>query len=335
MHEIDINLKSKNNPQSALISDNTVITIVIPWAEAHQAYQRALQRAGAKFKTDGFRRGKLPLAVVEQQAGRAYLIQEAINIVLPEKYAEAVKASGKKVIAYPEFVPLSLEWEKDWKLEAHTAEEPDFKLGDYKKVIKKAQEEAAKEIAKIEKETAKTAEKSTKTKDAAETKETKDSKEAKTKDGKKTEAAPKLPAMSDEAKNDKKLETIIKALVTTIKPAIPEILVKQQAHNELHQLEGQLKNIGMSLNDYLTRRGVTETVLLQELATASLAQLQTDFIMIKLTQAEKLEVTDAEIDAQLGGEAKGKAKNDQASAQLRSMIRTSMQRQKLAQFLLA
>lgn len=320
MHEINLNLKAKNNPQSSLIADNTVITVIIPWSEAHQAYQRALQRTAAKFKTDGFRRGKLPLAVVEQQAGKAYLIQEAINIVLPEKYAEAVKASGKKVIAYPEFVPLSLEWEKDWKLEAHTAEEPDFKLGDYKKIIAKAQQEAAKEIEKIEKEAAKSAEKPKSTEKPAKTK---------------SEAAPKLPAMSDQAKNDKKLETIIKALVTSIKPAIPEILVKQQAHNELHQLEGQLKNIGMSLQDYLTRRAVTEETLLQELATASLAQLQTDFIMIKLTQAEKLEVSDAEIDAQLGGDSKGKAKNDQANAQLRSMIRTSMQRQKLAQFLLA
>jgi FKBP-type peptidyl-prolyl cis-trans isomerase (trigger factor) len=320
MHEINLDLKSKKSDQSTLIADNTTIEIVIPWKEAHAAYQKALQRAASSVKVAGFRKGKLPLHITEQQVGRAYLIQQAINDLLPAKYSEAVKKSGKKVIAYPEFEPVSIEWEKDWKINAITAEEPEFKLGNYQKVIKDAQKEASKEIEKIEQEAKKSAEKQAKDK-------AKDKKDAKSKTD--AEPAPKLPTMSDQAKKDKTLEAVIKALVTTIKPAVPEILVKQQAHNELHRLEDQLKNLNLDLQGYLTRRNITEEALLQELAAAALAQLQTDFVMIKLTEAEKLTVTDQEIEKQLGDKAGA------ANSQLKSMLRTSLQRQKLLDYLLA
>jgi FKBP-type peptidyl-prolyl cis-trans isomerase (trigger factor) len=315
MHEIDLNLKTKTNPNASLIADNTVIELTIPWKDAQAAYQRALQKAASSIKSAGFRKGKMPVHIVEKQVGRAYLIEQAINSLLPSVYSEAVKASGKKVIAYPEFVPVSLEWEKDWKINALTAEEPQFELGNYKKIIKDAQQEAAKEIATIEAEAKKESKKS-------DAKKSKDQAEA-------TEAAPKLPTMSDEVKKDKTLETVIKALVTTIKPAVPEILVKQQAHNELHRLEDQLRSINVTLDDYKTRRGITEEALLQELAIAALSQLQTDFILIKLSEAEKLTVSDEEIAKQLGDNA------SKSNAQINQMIRTSIQRQKLVDFLLA
>lgn len=311
MHEINLDLKSKKSAQSSMIADNTIIELVIPWKEAHAAYQKALQKAANSVKIAGFRKGKLPLHITEQQVGRAYLIQQAVNDLLPMAYSEAVKKSGKKVIAYPEFEPVSFEWEQDWKINAITAEEPEIKLGDYKKIIKEAQKDAAKEIAKIEAEAKKKAEKPAKN-----DKNTKD-------------VAPNLPAMTDEVKKDKTLEAVIKALVTTVKPAVPELLVKQQAHNELHRLEDQLKNVNLTLPEYLTRRDIAEEALLQEMATAALAQLQTDFVMIKITETEKLAVTDEEINKQLGDKAKT------ANSQLVSMLRTSLQREKLLSFLLA
>jgi FKBP-type peptidyl-prolyl cis-trans isomerase (trigger factor) len=253
----------------------------------------------------------VPTHLAEKHIGKESLVYEAINSLLPEKYTQAVTKSKKTIVAYPDFVPVSLEWEKDWVIEAHTAERPEVKLGNYKKIIKAASKEADKEIAKLEKEVEK-------------------SKKSDKKDAKGTkEAAPKLPPMTDQAKKDKKLETIIKSLVTQIKPSIPEILIKQQAHQELHRLEEQLGQLDLTIEQYLTRRGVTQESLLQELATSALAQLQTDFVLQAITIEEKLDASDAEVAKQLGDQAK------KADAQLLSMVKTSIQRQKLLDFLLA
>lgn len=298
--------------KSAMIADNTVFTLTIPWKEADAAYKKVLRQQSKKIKAEGFRKGNVPSHIAEQKIGRINLMYDALNAVLPTKYTEAVAKSKKQIIAYPDFKPVSLNWEEDWVIEAHTAEKPEIKLGDYKKIIKDAQKEADKEIKKLEKEIEKSK------------KEAKDKK----KDDKKG-ATPEMPPMTDQAKKDKTLETVIRTLVTKIKLAVPEILIKQQAHQELHRLEGQLQQMNLTVEDYLKRRGVSQDALMQELATSALAQLQTDFVLREITTEEKLTASDKDVEKQLGEHAK------QANDQMRSMVRSSLERQKLLDFLLA
>jgi FKBP-type peptidyl-prolyl cis-trans isomerase (trigger factor) len=298
--------------KSAMIADNLVLKLTIPWKEAHAAYKKALQKQSKKVKAEGFRKGNVPSHIAEQKIGRLNLMYDALNAVIPTKYTEAAKESKKQIIAYPDFKPVSLNWEEDWVIEAHTAEKPEIKLGNYKKIIKDAQKEADKEIKKLEKEIEKSK------------KEAKDKK----KDDKKG-AAPEMPPMTDQAKKDKTLEIVIRSLVTKVKPAVPEILIKQQAHQELHRLEDQLKQMNFTIEAYLQRRGASEESLMQELATSALAQLQTDFVLREITVQEKIEVSDKDIEKQLGEHA------PKANDQMKSMVRNSLERQKLLDFLLA
>lgn len=299
--------------KSPMIADNTVITVTIPWEEAEKAYQKAVRKEAKRVKLTGFRKGKVPTHIVEKQVGKEYLMHQAVNDLLPTMYSQALAESKKQVIAYPEFKAVTIEWGKDWVIEAHTAERPEIKLGNYKMTIKEGRKQGEAAIKKLE-EDKKKAKKS-------------DSGKSDKKTAKKSDADAKADEITDQQKQNIVLENVLKALTKDIKPAIPEILVKQQAHQEFHRLEKQLDQMRLDMNQYLERRGVSQDELLQELAASSLAQLQTDFILGKISQEENLIITDDEVDAFL------KDKSEKATPDMKNMVRSSLQRQKLVTFL--
>jgi len=127
--------KSSND---SLISKNRVLTLTISWEKASQAYKKALAHFQEHAELEGFRKGKAPAPLVESRVGKAKLYEEALSLILPETYAEELKKTGAKPIAYPHFSVKSAEEGKEWVVEAEIAEAPEVVLGDYKKITKQA-----------------------------------------------------------------------------------------------------------------------------------------------------------------------------------------------------
>ena len=79
----------------------------------------------------GFRKGKVPRPIFEQRFGEA-LYQDAVDILLPEAYGEAIDETGINPVAQPEINVTQIEKGKDFEFEATVTVEPEVQLGDYK-----------------------------------------------------------------------------------------------------------------------------------------------------------------------------------------------------------
>ena len=118
--------------------DGTIqLTITIPWSVVKKAKEVALEAYLASSQLPGFRKGKAPKKLVEDNLNQDHLREEVLRKLLPEGYVEALKEHALKPILNPKIHVEKLEDDKDWTFTAFTAEAPIITLGDYKEAVKK------------------------------------------------------------------------------------------------------------------------------------------------------------------------------------------------------
>ena len=94
----------------------------------HRAYQRLVQRTNIP----GFRRGKAPRALVERFVGRDYMLDEALEGLVPAVISDAVREQDLEPAATPRV--SIIEREPTVKLDATIALRPEVTLGDYNSI---------------------------------------------------------------------------------------------------------------------------------------------------------------------------------------------------------
>jgi trigger factor len=95
--------------------------------------QRAHQKLSARLNIPGFRKGKAPRNIVEQFVGRDYLLEEAMESLVPEAVSAAIDESDIEATHTPPRVNV-VERDPIVKIDATVALPPVAKLGDYKKL---------------------------------------------------------------------------------------------------------------------------------------------------------------------------------------------------------
>jgi len=113
------------------------LTITIPWQKVRTAYEQTLNQFSSEMEIKGFRKGKAPLKIVEQNVDKNKVYEETLKKLIPQVYVETVKEHKIKPIINPEIKILKLEEGKDWQIQAVTCELPEIKLGDYREAVKK------------------------------------------------------------------------------------------------------------------------------------------------------------------------------------------------------
>ena len=117
--------------------DGTIqLSISIPWATVKKAKEVAMEAYLASAQLPGFRKGKAPKKLVEENINQDHLREEVLRTLLPESYTEALKEHDLKPILNPKINVQKLEDDKDWTFEAFTAEAPEITLGEYKTAVK-------------------------------------------------------------------------------------------------------------------------------------------------------------------------------------------------------
>ncbi|MBD3279324.1 MAG: hypothetical protein GF390_01270 [Candidatus Pacebacteria bacterium] len=270
------NKGKKQAQQNPLISDNSQVTITIPGKKAQQAYEQALKKLATKVKSQGFRPGKVPPEIAEKILGKAKVIEHALEQLLPPAYQAAIKKAKKQPLTYPKLVPIKLELGKDWQIKAEFAEKPQVKLGKYQQVVKQAKKKGQQALKKLLKEQQQAHKKTSKNKSKADKK-----------------SPPAKP--SPQQQKDFTLQQIFAALIKTIKPAIAQLLVEQETKQELRKLKTNLKQLNLSLEDYLKKRQLQPTALTNELAASALSRLQLEFILAEIAVEQKITVTKKEL----------------------------------------
>ena len=107
------------------------LTVEVPFEELKPSLDAAYQRIAQQINVPGFRRGKVPPAVIDRQVGRGPVLDEAINKVVPEQYIAALQEHDLEPIAQPEIEVTRLEDNDILEFTAEVDVKPTFELPDY------------------------------------------------------------------------------------------------------------------------------------------------------------------------------------------------------------
>lgn len=109
-----------------------VLTVTVPAEKVDKALDQAFKKVVKQINVPGFRKGKVPRPIFEQRFGVEALYQDAVDILLPEAYGEAIDETGINPVAQPEINVTQIEKGKEFIFEAIVTVEPEVKLGEYK-----------------------------------------------------------------------------------------------------------------------------------------------------------------------------------------------------------
>jgi trigger factor len=108
-----------------------VLDMEIEPERIEKAMERAYRRIVSRVNVPGFRRGKAPRAMIERVVGRETLMSEAMEILLPEAYQEAVNQTGIDPVDVPKLDVVSAE---PLSVRATVAVRPRVEMGDYRAI---------------------------------------------------------------------------------------------------------------------------------------------------------------------------------------------------------
>ncbi|BBH66516.1 trigger factor [Actinoplanes sp. OR16] len=78
------------------------LAIEVPFDELKPSLQKAYREIGAQVQVPGFRRGKIPAAVIDQRVGRGAVLNEAVQEAIPQQILAAVQEHDVKTLGRPE-----------------------------------------------------------------------------------------------------------------------------------------------------------------------------------------------------------------------------------------
>ncbi len=119
---------------------NITLTISIPSDKVKATREVVLENFSKKANIAGFRKGKAPKKIVEEQVNEAQVREEILKVLLPQSYIEAITEHKLKPIMNPKIHVDKLEADEkgpDWQFTAITCEAPEITMGDYKGEVQK------------------------------------------------------------------------------------------------------------------------------------------------------------------------------------------------------
>ena len=256
-----------------MLVDDPTLEFTIAWATVEPAYTKTLRQVARGMRQDGFRPGKVPVSIAEERVNRDYLIQEVMRAVGSDAFQAALKKSDVKLFAEPELLVKKADKNADWEIVAYLPQKTTVKLPDYKKFLANAKKRLLKTIQD---------EQAQLKKDAA----SKDKKEDK---------SPQPPTLTAEQMRARATDEALMELLRELQPKVSALLVRRTAQRELDKLAQQLQQYNLTLTDYFHNSGMSEQAVSQQYLLRALQDLQLEFILDALMTAEKVTVTDEEI----------------------------------------
>ena len=131
IHDIITLLMKTNNTDLEKQKNKTfILRIVLTKEEIDKEYQSTLKSVQSNFETKGFRKGKAPLDLVEQQISKSKIIEDVASHLISHAYDQKVKEHGLKPIIQPQIKitnpPISLD--KNWEIEIIGCELPEITI---------------------------------------------------------------------------------------------------------------------------------------------------------------------------------------------------------------
>jgi len=107
------------------------LTVEVPFEELKPSLDAAYKEIAKQINVPGFRRGKVPPAVIDRQVGRPAVLNEAVNDVLPKAYVEALQENHLEPLAQPEIEVTRLEDNDSLEFTAEVDVKPEVTVPDF------------------------------------------------------------------------------------------------------------------------------------------------------------------------------------------------------------
>jgi len=121
------------------------LTIDLEFTELAPHIKDAYQSISEKIVIPGFRKGKVPQAMIDQRVGRGSVLDEAINAALPVFYSQAVREHEVLVVGRPNVDITELEDNKKVAFTVEVEVRPEIELPDFSKISIKVDDVAVTE----------------------------------------------------------------------------------------------------------------------------------------------------------------------------------------------
>ena len=107
------------------------LTIEVSAEDLEKAIEAAYQKEKNKISIPGFRKGKVPRAMVEKMYGTGIFYEDAANTLMQANYPAAVEESGIDIVSRPVVDIVQIEKGKPFIFTAEVAVRPEVTLGKY------------------------------------------------------------------------------------------------------------------------------------------------------------------------------------------------------------
>jgi len=107
------------------------LTVEVPFEELKPSLDAAYKKISQQINIPGFRRGKVPPAIIDRQVGRGAILDEAINEALPRLYTQALRDNDLQPLAQPEVEVTKLEDNEALEFTAEVDVKPEITVPSY------------------------------------------------------------------------------------------------------------------------------------------------------------------------------------------------------------
>ena len=242
-------------------TDRTVeLAITIPWSEIKTQYDKTVDELIKHVEIKGFRKGKAPRAQAEKELNKSKVYEEVIKHIVPESYTKAVRDNNIKPIIQPDIRLDKAKDEEDWQITAITAEMPEIKADNYKKVIQDAKGDMKKDDLWLP---------------------GKDNNEQ--------------SVMNNREKRQKMLNAILESLLINTDLTIPSIMVKNETDRRLTNLLDEIKKLGLTIETYSKSKNLTPDQVRSQVEQEVTNTYKLEFLLDYITEKENITVDEKEI----------------------------------------
>ena len=107
------------------------LTVEVPFEELKPSLDAAYKSIAQQINVPGFRKGKVPPAVIDRQVGRGPVLDQAINEALPQLYVRALQENDLQPLAQPEIDVTRLEDNDTFAFTAEVDVRPEIQVPPY------------------------------------------------------------------------------------------------------------------------------------------------------------------------------------------------------------
>jgi FKBP-type peptidyl-prolyl cis-trans isomerase (trigger factor) len=224
--------------------------------------KEALKELNNRSSIAGFRSGKIPEDVLVKKVGELGVLEESAEIALGREYPNIIKELNVQAIGRPIVSVTKLAPGIPLEFKMITAVEPEFKLPDYKKIARETPPPSP---------------------------------SPKLGEGLGRGESDKTESIKNK---EKKRLAVLEKLIKETEILVPKVLIESELMKMMGQFKDEVSRAGAKWEDYLKQIKKTEEEIRTEWKDSAMKRAKAELIVAKIAVEEKIEPTEAELEAE-------------------------------------